>query len=82
MNFGKQVFTLSIEDTVGHSFQHGFHLGTDEKLARQIAEEKFNARVKYNLPVVTVALIKAGKIVDCFDGKWSSENMEMFENNY
>ena len=64
------TFTLSIEDTAGHSFQHGFHLGTDERLARQIAEEKFNARIKHGLPVVTVALIHDRKIVDVFDGTW------------
>ena len=65
-----QTFVLSIEDVAGHSFQYGFHLGTDERLARQIAEEKFNARVANNMPVVTVALMRAGKMVDCFDGVW------------
>lgn len=65
-------FTLSIEDTAGHSFQHGFHLGTDEGLARQIAEEKFNARVEHNLPVVTVALMHKGKMIDCYDGRWAN----------
>ena len=63
-------FTLSIEDTEGHSFQHGFHLGTDEKLARQIAEEKYHARVKHGLPVITVALMRQGKMVDCYGGYW------------
>lgn len=64
------TFTLSIEDVAGHSFQYGFHLGTDERLARKIAEEKFNARVANNMPVVTIALMRAGKMVDCFDGQW------------
>jgi hypothetical protein len=63
-------FILSIETSHGHSFQHGFHLGTEERLARQIAEEKFHARVKHGLPVITVALIRAGKLVDCYDGAW------------
>jgi len=67
------TFTLSIEDTYGHSFQHGFHLGTDKALARQIAEERFHARIKHGLPVVTVALIRERKLVDCFDGEWESE---------
>jgi hypothetical protein len=65
-------FCLSIETTSGKSEQYGFHLGTDEKLARQIAEEKFNARVRHGLPVVTVALMRR-KIVDVFDGKWFND---------
>lgn len=70
----KQVFTLSIEDTAGHSFQYGFHLGTDEKLARQIAEEKFHGRVKFGIPVVTVALFQGAKMIDCFLGdRWQNE---------
>jgi len=63
-------FCLSIEDVAGHSFQHGFHLGTDEQLARQIAEEKFHARIKHGLPTVTVALMQRGKLVGCYDGSW------------
>jgi hypothetical protein len=65
-----QPFTLSIETTAGQSFQHGFHLGTDERLARQIAEEKFHARANNSLPVVTVALMRNGKVVDCYGGYW------------
>ena len=69
-----QPFTLSIEDVAGHSFQYGFHLGTDEKLARQIAEEKFRGRVQFGLPVVTVALFCGAKMVDCFLGDcWQSQ---------
>jgi hypothetical protein len=66
-------FILSIETTSGQSQMHGFHLGTDERLARQIAEEKFHARVAYGLPVVTVALFRNGKMVDCYGGRWFSE---------
>ena len=67
-------FILSIETVEGKSFVHGFHLGTDERLARQIAEEKFRARVADNLPVVTVAIVRNYKMVDCFDGRdWFSE---------
>jgi hypothetical protein len=68
------TFTLSIEETAGNSFLHGFHLGTDERLARQIAEEVFNARVKYGQPIVTVALIRDRKLVDVFDGTWSYDH--------
>ena len=66
-------FILSIETTAGQTFQHGYHLGTDERLARQIAEEKFHMRVAARIPTVTVALMRAGKIVDVFDGEWQSE---------
>ncbi len=65
--------TLSIETAPGHCVQHGFHLGTDERLARQIAEEKFNARRNHNIPVVTVAILRAGRMIDWYDGKWGSQ---------
>lgn len=74
-----QPFTLSIEETHGKSVQYGFHLGTDEKLARKIAEEKFHARVKYNIPVVTVALMRNKKMIDCYNGKWASEDYTAWE---
>ena len=67
-------FCLSIETAPGKSEQYGFHLGTDEKLARQIAEEKFTLRVANGLPVVTVALMRNRKIVDVFDGKWFNQH--------
>jgi hypothetical protein len=66
-------FTLSIEDVYGHSFQYGYHLGTDEALARTIAAEKFHARVQNGFPVVTVALMRDGKMVDCYDGRWAND---------
>lgn len=67
-------FVLSIETSSGVSEQHPFHLGTDERLARQIAVEKYNARVANGLPVVTVALMRDGRMVDCYVGdRWASE---------
>ncbi len=72
----KKVYTLSIEPTEGETFQHGFHLGTDLKLARQIAEEKFNARNASGMPTRTVALfrgaVRDGDMVDVYDGQWAS----------
>jgi len=68
------VYCLSIEPTEGASFQHGFHLGTDLRLAMQIAAEKFHSRNAHGMPTRTVALMQSGKLVDCFDGRtWSSE---------
>ena len=66
------TFTLSIEETEGKSRQHGFHLGTDEKLARQITEEKMTAMVTHMMPVVSMTLIRDRKIVDVLypDGTW------------
>lgn len=65
-----EPFTLSIEPTEGATFTHGFHLGTDESLARQIAEEKFHARNKAGMFTRTVALMRRGKLVACYDGTW------------
>ena len=69
-------FTLSIEPTDGAAFQHGFHLGSDERVARGIAVERFNGRNAYGLHTRTVALIRAGRIFDVFDGAWSSTVVE------
>lgn len=61
-------FVLSIEPVEGKSFVHGFHLGTDERVARQFAEEKYRAT-----GARTVALMRDWRIWDVFDGSWFSE---------
>lgn len=67
------TFTLSIKPAgEAPAFQHGYHLGTIERTARQIAEEKFNARVSNGMPTESVALMQSGKIFDVFDGEWAS----------
>ncbi len=68
------TFTLSIEPTDQPSFQHGFHLGTIETVAKRCAEDIFHARNANGQPTCTVALIRDRKIFDVFDGKWSSES--------
>lgn len=65
-------YTLSIEDTEGHSFLYGLHLGTNERFARLFAESRFHTRVMLGMPVVTVALMLNGHMVDCYDGHWFS----------
>jgi len=65
-------FTLSIETTVAIATSTVFHLGIDEKLARQIAKEKFHARRKHDLPVVSVGLMRLGRMLDWYDGDWGS----------
>jgi hypothetical protein len=66
------TFTLSIEETSGKSRQHGFHLGTIERIARQIVEEKMRTCRENDWPALTMALIQDGKIFDVLyrDGKW------------
>ncbi len=68
------TFYASIEDEPGHSFQHGFHLGTHVDMARSICREIYYRRVNNNEPVVTVGLKRNGLLVDTFMGdKWQSE---------
>jgi hypothetical protein len=81
------IFTLSIEDRAGHSFQHGFHLGTIERVARTLAEGCYHGRIANKLPVVTVALKRAGEVFDVYDGEWQSARedrmyREMMEETY
>jgi hypothetical protein len=67
------TITLSIEPVAGATFQHGFHLGTYLPLARQIAAETFAARNANGMPTRTVALFQGGRMLDVFDGQWSSD---------
>jgi hypothetical protein len=63
------TYTLSIEYPDGTVKQYGFHLGTDLRLARQIAEEKFAAT-----NADCVALIRKGERTRYFDYRkeWSA----------
>ncbi len=68
-------FLMSIETTHGVSERDGFHLGTDERVARKLCEERYHGRVNFGMPVVTVALLDARwRMIDCYDGDcWSSD---------
>lgn len=61
-------YVLSIEYPDGSVKQHGFHLGTDLRLAKQIAEERFDAA-----KAKSVALIRNGEKTRYFDFRreWS-----------
>lgn len=76
------TITLSIEPIEGRAFQHGYHLGTDLAVARRFAEEIFQMRNQSELvkdhndrvmKTRTVALMRGGEIIDCYDGQWSSD---------
>jgi hypothetical protein len=70
------TFTLSIEKTAGKAEQYGFHLGTNERLARQIIAEKMATYCRSELPVVSMALMLKGKIVDVLypNGEWHEQS--------
>jgi len=61
-------FILSIEPTNAPVYQHPYHLGTIENIARTIAVDYFKA----NPNTKTVALMRDGHVEDVFDGQWSS----------
>lgn len=65
------TFVLSIEPTDGKSFVHGYHLGTDEAVARAIAAERFHGRNSCGMHTRTVALIRNGRLFAVYDGEWS-----------
>jgi hypothetical protein len=73
------TFTLSIEPIEGKTYQYHYHLGTIESVARECAINVFANANKYSgngymFGARTVALIRNGKMFDCFMGdKWSSE---------
>jgi hypothetical protein len=67
------TFTLSIETDAG-TYQHGFHLGTDERLARKLTVERFAAQhPRQGTKIKTIALKADGKLVDFYDGEWLSD---------
>lgn len=76
------TFTLSIEPLEGASYIYSAHLGTIESVARQCAVDVFKNANKYAgngfwYGAKTVALMRGGKLFDCFMGdKWSSEYAE------
>lgn len=66
------TFTLSIETDRG-TYVHGYHLGTDEGIARTFDVEIFAHRFpRQGTYIRTVALMRDGKVFDVFDGKWAS----------
>jgi hypothetical protein len=68
------VFELSIEPVGAPTYRDGFHLGTDEVIARRLAAEAFHQRKPRNGTAIrSVALFRAGKMVDCYDGHWASD---------
>jgi hypothetical protein len=68
-------FVLSIEPTDGPTFLHGFHLGTDERVARQIAEGRFHGRNLSGCPTRSVALLRDNVVFDVYDGEWASQRL-------
>lgn len=66
--------SVDSQQTEGKARLHPYHLGTQEPLAREIVAEIYENRAKHGQPVVTVALMRAGKIVDVYHGRgeWSS----------
>jgi hypothetical protein len=68
----QMTFILSLEDKPGHSTVHGFHLGTIERIAREIVQDKMRTCRENGWPMITMALIRDGKIFDVLyrDGTW------------
>ena len=66
-------YLMSIEPWEGDAFVNGFHLGTIERVARDLCEERFQGRNAANMPTRTIALIRDRRIVDVYDGKWASD---------
>jgi uncharacterized protein (UPF0254 family) len=63
-----EPFILSVEPCKGETYKHGYHLGTDEKVAKEFAQEVFK-RVNTETGCYTVALMRNGRIFDVFDGR-------------
>jgi hypothetical protein len=70
------TFFLSMERRIGEKPElHGFHLGTAERIARMIVEEKMATCRENGWPMVTMGLLRDGKVFDVIyrDGRWHSQ---------
>ena len=69
-----QPYVLSIETDQG-TYLHGYHLGTQEKLAREIAVSAWHNLIpNQGRYIRTVALKQNGRIVDVYMGQqWESD---------
>jgi hypothetical protein len=76
-------FILSIEPVDGETYVHGYHLGTDERVARLIAAEHWQHPARNGKPIRTVALMRfennQRRIIDVYDGQWQSEYLNSFD---
>jgi hypothetical protein len=69
-----KTFTALIETSEGKSFQHPWHLGTIEPIARYCITYIYESRLSAKFPVLTIALKFDGHIIDVFDGEdWQSD---------
>lgn len=68
------AFIASIEDTHGHYATHPYHLGAQIALAKELIEEIFENRTRYGFPVLSIALMRAHRIIDVYYGehRWFS----------
>ncbi len=68
------TFTMSIEPLEGSTYQHGFHLGTIEGVARQVVESHWKAGVVERFR--SLGLIRGGNLFDVFDGEWANDRAD------
>lgn len=63
------TYVLSIETDAG-TYVHGYNLGTDLPIARQLAEEIYQKRVpRIGTRIVTVAIV-SDDVFEVYDGSW------------
>lgn len=74
-------YLLSTETQPLVSERDGFHLGTDFRIARDLARERWHGRHNAGMPVVTTAVLDAkGRVMDVYDGdRWSSEYADSWD---
>lgn len=65
------TYVLSIETDIG-TYMHPYHLGTDLRVAKSVAEEIFHKRIPtIGLRIVSVALKRDQKLLHIYDGEWN-----------
>lgn len=80
MNTASHPIVLSIcTDAVEpfHIYKHGYHLGTDLDVARNVSAEFFRTLFpKVGSKIVSMALFVDDEMVDYYDGLWDSDRTD------
>lgn len=67
------TITMMIETDV-ETYQHNFHLGTDVKVAKDIAESYFkNLKPRFGKVIKSIALERDFKVFARYNGQWDAK---------
>ena len=67
------LYTVAIETEPGFEIRAPPPEGMSIDTAREVAAMEFSLRRTHNRPIVAIGIFQATRLIDTFDGRWSSE---------